>query len=573
MNDSENKSTSSTTANGEGSGIEVNIFGRTDVGLVRDHNEDNFLIADLTSGNRSIRPEVRNHVVGERGSLFAVCDGMGGAAAGEVASKIGVDTIYEMMQEGEPPTDDYSLARRLDDAISEAGTRIFTAARLNRGQRGMGTTATVATLIGPRLVVGQVGDSRAHIVRGGKLVQITKDQSLVQQLIDAKQLTEDEAKDFDRSNIILQALGTTEEVHVDITSVVLRRGDVLVMCSDGLSGMVEPEVIRDTVVQNADPMEACKRLTELACDGGGDDNITVIVARFDGEGLEAHTEDDILEYRKYEFPKVTETTVRAPLSRFTKSDEPPDGEGDEDAEKKPPGDESVAPVEGARSAPAAEVAHAPSEQVAEPEKVAAEASKPEEPARPEAPAKKADVSDSEEGPGKREVSTDQLEKTEKKGNAGLVIGVIVVLLAIAGVGIYVVVDPGADSQDASMAPLPAVGEPARKVSPDQDPSPREEAPPVRPETQMKTGLDEPRLEPIDEQHIVAPEVVKEPEQPKIPRNEGDDAAKEKNKGSNGQVQPSKTEKAAEPVDDGEATKPKKKPKPKKKKSVIDENPY
>ena len=206
MSDSSNNSTGSQEAGKRTSGIGVDVFGRTDVGLVRDHNEDNFLIADLTSGNRSIRPEVRQHIVGDRGSLFAVCDGMGGAAAGEVASKIGVDTIYEVLQEGEPPADDYALARRLDEAICEAGTRIFTAAKLNRGQRGMGTTATVAVLIGPRLVIGQVGDSRAHIVRGDELVQITKDQSLVQQLIDAKQLTEEEAKDFDRSYIILQAL-------------------------------------------------------------------------------------------------------------------------------------------------------------------------------------------------------------------------------------------------------------------------------------------------------------------------------------------------------------------------------
>jgi len=310
------------------SGIRVRVFGRTDVGLVREHNEDNFLIADLTSGNRSILPEVRTHVVGARGSLFAVCDGMGGAAAGEVASRIGVDTIYEMLQDGDPPIDDITLARRLDLAICEAGTRIFTAAKLNRGQRGMGTTSTVAALVGPRLILGQVGDSRAHIIRRGELVQVTKDQSLVQQLIDAKQLTEEEARDFDRSNIILQALGTTEEVHVDVTSVELRRGDALVMCSDGLSGMVEPEAIRNAVLEFDEPMEACRRLTELACDGGGDDNITVIVARFDGEGLLEPTPEDVLGYAKFEYPKTTETTVRAAISRFVKSDAPPKDEGD-----------------------------------------------------------------------------------------------------------------------------------------------------------------------------------------------------------------------------------------------------
>ena len=134
----------------EYAGISVNVFGRTDVGLVREHNEDNFIIADLTKQNRSIKPEVRIHAVGSRGSLFAVCDGMGGAAAGEVASQIAVDTIYELMQEGEDPDGDDALARKLNNAIIEAGHRIYTAARVNRRRRGMGTTVTalLASLTG-----------------------------------------------------------------------------------------------------------------------------------------------------------------------------------------------------------------------------------------------------------------------------------------------------------------------------------------------------------------------------------------------------------------------------------------
>lgn len=281
--------------------ITVNVFGRTDVGLVREHNEDNFLVADLASGNRSIKPEVRTHRVGEKGSLFVVCDGMGGAAAGEVASRIGVDTIYEMMQEADTAEDDEDLARQLDAAITEAGVRIFTAAKVNRKQRGMGTTVTAAVLKGPRLIIGQVGDSRAYILRAGELSQVTKDQSLVQQLIDAKQLTKEEARFFDRSNIILQALGTTEEVHVDMTSVVLRRNDTLVMCSDGLSGVVESDVIRDVVMQLDDPLEMCKRLTDLACEGGGHDNITVIVARFDGDGLLDPRDGEDIVYEKFQY--------------------------------------------------------------------------------------------------------------------------------------------------------------------------------------------------------------------------------------------------------------------------------
>jgi protein phosphatase len=283
--------------------IRVHVFGRTDVGLVREHNEDNFLVADLSTNNRSIKPEVREHDVGPRGTLFIVCDGMGGAAAGEVASQIGVDTIYEVMQAAEPQASDEDLARLLASAVREAGVRIFTAARLNRRQRGMGTTVTVAVLNGQRLLFGQVGDSRAYVIRGGAISQVTKDQSLVQQLIDAKQITEEEARNFDRSNIILQALGTMEDVHVDITSALLRRGDTLVMCSDGLSGLVSPGEILKTVSENEDPVEACRVLIEKARAGGGHDNITVIVARFDGEGLPPLGEEETLSYKKFEYAK------------------------------------------------------------------------------------------------------------------------------------------------------------------------------------------------------------------------------------------------------------------------------
>ncbi len=304
--------------------ITVEVFGRTDVGLVREHNEDNFLVADLTAGNRSIRPEVRSHCVGPKGSIFTVCDGMGGAAAGEVASQIGVDTIYDMMQQGDPPADDTALAQRLEKALCEAGRRILTAARLNRTQRGMGTTVTAAVLIDERLIVGQVGDSRAYILRNEKFVQITKDQSLVQQLIDAKQMTEEEARTFDKNNIILQALGTAEEVHVDVTSTILKRGDTLVMCSDGLSGLVDNDAIREIVLNATNPMEACRHLTEAACEAGGHDNITVIVAVFGGEALkpppDEGRDDSALIYERFHFSRSAETTNRAPRPREKERD-------------------------------------------------------------------------------------------------------------------------------------------------------------------------------------------------------------------------------------------------------------
>ncbi len=199
--------------------IRLQVFGRTDVGQIREHNEDNFLVADLSRKSRSLLEPDRNQSVGPRGTLLGVCDGMGGAAAGEVASQLAVDIIYEKLVQGEPPTDRDDLARRLVQAVEDAGVRIFNEARADRTRRGMGTTATIAALLDDRLFVAQVGDSRAYLLRGQSLVQVTRDQSLVNQLIEAGQLTEEEAETFEHNNIILQALGTADTVQVDLTYV------------------------------------------------------------------------------------------------------------------------------------------------------------------------------------------------------------------------------------------------------------------------------------------------------------------------------------------------------------------
>ena len=295
--------------------ILLNVFGRTDVGQIREHNEDNFLVADLTRASRPLTEPRGEQVVGPRGTLLGVCDGMGGAAAGEVASRLAVDIIYEKLVSGDPPGDHDDLARRLVTAVEEAGVRIFTEARADRTRRGMGTTATIATLIDDRLFVAQVGDSRGYVLRRGEFVQITRDQSLVNQLIEAGQLTEEEAETFEHNNIILQALGTADTVQVDLTYADLRRGDTLVLCSDGLSGMVRAEEIRDVLLELEDPEQACMALTERANLAGGHDNITVIVARLDGDGLrEPGDDDEPLGYRKYALPEAAspEKTLPSP---------------------------------------------------------------------------------------------------------------------------------------------------------------------------------------------------------------------------------------------------------------------
>jgi protein phosphatase len=294
----------STAARGE---IRVKLFARTDVGQIREHNEDNFLVADMTRKTRGLLEANRTGVVGRHGSLFAVCDGMGGAAAGEIASQLAVDIVYERMVDGldDQPLSRDELARRLVRAIEAAGLRIFQEAKLDRTRRGMGTTVTAAALVDDHLFFAQVGDSRGYVLRQGQLVQLTRDQSLVNQLIEAGQLTEEEAETFEHNNIILQALGTADTVQVDLTFCELRRGDTLLLCSDGLSGMVRFDDIREVLRGAPEPIDACKLLTERANQAGGHDNITVIVVQFDGEGLKALSggDSDPLKYRKYVLPE------------------------------------------------------------------------------------------------------------------------------------------------------------------------------------------------------------------------------------------------------------------------------
>ncbi len=283
--------------------IRVRLFARTDVGQVREHNEDNFLVADLSRRQRGLMEANRQTTIGPQGAVFAVCDGMGGAAAGEIASQLAVDILCEKMNEGLDdaiPVRRDDLGRRLVRAVESAGLRIFQEAKVDRTRRGMGTTVTAAALVDEILFLAQVGDSRGYVLRQGVLTQVTRDQSLVNQLIEAGQLTEEEAETFEHNNIILQALGTSDTVQVDLTFVDLRQGDILLLCSDGLSGMVRFDEIREILSSSNDPLETCKTLTERANQAGGHDNITVIVVHFDGEGVKPLDPDtEPLKYRKY----------------------------------------------------------------------------------------------------------------------------------------------------------------------------------------------------------------------------------------------------------------------------------
>jgi protein phosphatase len=281
----------------------VELHGRTEVGQVREHNEDSFLVVRLDDDVRDL-VKLRTHELGKKGTLLVVCDGMGGAAAGEVASSMAVESLGATMladKPVEPPpgfTDDgkTALARKLRGAARDANAQIFKEARENLARSGMGTTMTAVLLNGTNAVIAQVGDSRAYVWRRGVFTQVTRDQSLVNQLLESGHITQEQAKFFEHSNVILQALGVQEEVEVQLSQVELRRGDRFMVCSDGLVGVVTDEEIGEVVGGVADPEECSRVLCEMANAAGGPDNITCIVAHVGGDGVTEPGDADTVSY-------------------------------------------------------------------------------------------------------------------------------------------------------------------------------------------------------------------------------------------------------------------------------------
>jgi len=299
----------SDTPSGE---IFVQVFGRTDVGRTREHNEDAFAVADLTTNTPPTSSNGRTYGLGPKGSLFMVADGMGGAAAGEIASDMAVNIVLGEMQTrwlAEPNTNEEAFVRSIKNAAKSANEQIHDYATSHPEYRGMGTTATIAGLLGDTLYLAQVGDSRAYLVRNGVVRQITKDQSLMQKLIEAGELTEEEAEQSERRNIILQALGPEPSIKVDLTHQQLRRGDTLVLCSDGLSGQVGKDEIARIVNRETDLPSACKALIDRANENGGPDNITVILAHFYGPGLRDPGDSDEVGHRVYPLNETGHTPV------------------------------------------------------------------------------------------------------------------------------------------------------------------------------------------------------------------------------------------------------------------------
>jgi protein phosphatase len=279
--------------------VYLTVRARTDLGRTRDHNEDAFLVADLSARTTDLT-HGGPHRVGERGTIFLVADGMGGAAAGELASSMAADLIFRHLIQSTAATDAATpeqFALQLRSAVEGANARIHRYSKEHPDVRGMGTTATVAGVLGDTLYLAQVGDSRGYLVRAGVATQITKDQSLMQRLVDAGELTEEEAEQSERRNIILQALGPDAKIRVDLTWQELRRGDTLVICSDGLSGQIKREEIGALLERDGDLDKICDQLIAMANERGGPDNITVVLVRFEGEGLRFPSDSGEVGYR------------------------------------------------------------------------------------------------------------------------------------------------------------------------------------------------------------------------------------------------------------------------------------
>jgi serine/threonine protein phosphatase PrpC len=268
------------------SDVQVSVFARTDVGMHRSGNEDSFLVADLTAGKIGLGPDVSSHRLGERGSLMIVSDGMGGAAAGEIASEMAVTTMRESLAQMASGTE---ISEQLKTAAEIANERIWNRSQDNPELSGMGATLTAVLVQGTTAYIAQVGDSRAYLIRREQIKQLTKDQSLAQMLVDSGAIQPDQMESVPQ-NVIMQAMGTQPAVKVAMSAVQLFRNDCLVICSDGLSNKIPPNELREMIEEVGDLTDACRLLIDKANERGGEDNITVIIARFDGESLYSASE-------------------------------------------------------------------------------------------------------------------------------------------------------------------------------------------------------------------------------------------------------------------------------------------
>ncbi|MGD9562795.1 MAG: PP2C family serine/threonine-protein phosphatase [Pyrinomonadaceae bacterium] len=280
--------------------LTVEIHATSHIGRVRRGNEDNYLILNVTRSKAWTGEQADGEFVIEsqtfdvdlNGIVLAVSDGMGGALAGEVASKMAVESVCEKILAEDldetltPESQEHHLISKLYNATLYANYLIHQQGRSDAQFQGMGATFTGMGVTPEAVDIVQVGDSRAYLVRNGKIYQITKDQSLVQQLIDAQQISAEEAETHTLKNVILQALGAQNEIYPVSARLSPNKNDVVLICSDGLSNKVTAAGMQRIVTENLDELSAaCAELVTEANENGGEDNITVVLAKLLGDDL------------------------------------------------------------------------------------------------------------------------------------------------------------------------------------------------------------------------------------------------------------------------------------------------
>jgi serine/threonine protein phosphatase PrpC len=273
--------------------LAIAAAGRTDVGQVRDGNEDAFAIGDLDrgalwTGDGALTTD------GARGPLLVVCDGMGGSEGGEVASDLAAGTVWKEMYAAQATTDPEVFARLLRRAVRAANRRVYQQARRQVSLRGMGTTVSAAGFVADRLVIATIGDSRAYVLRSGVFTQVSRDQSLVSALVSAGQLTMDDARAAQAQSAILQAVGVTEDVDPSLSMVDLRRGDRVLLCTDGLYNQLGESAVAAILMSARPPEHLARALVDAARAAGGADNITAVVAIVDGAAVRPPASEDDL---------------------------------------------------------------------------------------------------------------------------------------------------------------------------------------------------------------------------------------------------------------------------------------
>lgn len=260
----------------------ISVSGSTDIGKIRKMNEDSFLLADLTDFNFSLGSRINTGSLSESGALMVIADGMGGAAGGEVASDLAVRTLIDELAQD---ANAQEMNLRLKEAVENTNRRVWEHAQQHPELYGMGTTLTAVIICNGLAYIAQVGDSRAYLIRGEDITQVTKDQSLVQRWLDAGLLDEEEAQAHPYRNVLTQSLGIGPEIKVELTEFQLNRNDYLLLCSDGLSNKISPLEMRQALSESDSISESCRKMIDEANLRGGEDNITVIIARFD---VDAH---------------------------------------------------------------------------------------------------------------------------------------------------------------------------------------------------------------------------------------------------------------------------------------------